>query len=211
MTMTAGSPRNAPPRLRSPLADASPWSKAKLQERSFIFPQFAHVHHCCSIQLPQREHVHPIGLDGLLPSCSLILAMDSTTLRRGFNALEVSLLWLLRLADPAEVGRDVVSENLDGRSVVQASQMRNWIGLTRVQMSQVQVSGVWRWSCAWVRSMGGLEGLDGSFAILGTAGARGACLMIFSTFAWSASSGCSNPGDRAVPRIPEGLLSLGGA
>ena len=70
--------------------------------------------------------------------------MDSTTLRRGFNALEVSLSWLLRLADPAEVGRDGVSENLDGRSVVQASQARNWIGLTRVQMSQVQVSGVWR-------------------------------------------------------------------
>jgi hypothetical protein len=59
--------------------------------------------------------------------------------------------------------------------------------------------------------MGGLEGLDGSFAFLGTADARGACLMIFSTFAWSASNGSSNLGDRAVPRIPEGLLSLGGA
>src|ERR1700730_5401060 len=100
-------PRNAP-RLRSPLVNVPPWSmvvfeKAKLQELSFIFPQFAHVHHCCSIQLPQREHVHPIGLCGLLPSCSLILAMDSTTLRRGFSAWGVSLSWLLRLADPAEV------------------------------------------------------------------------------------------------------------
>ena len=196
--------------FKVPLANASPWVKAKLQELSFIFPQIAHVHHCCSIQLPQREHVHPIGLGGLLPSCSLILAMDSTTLRRGFSALGVSLSWLLRLVDPTEMGRDGVSEKLDGRSVVQASQARNWIGLTRVQMSQVQVSGIWRWSCASVRSMGGLEGLDGSFASLGTAGARGACLMTSSTFAWSASSGCANPGDRAVPRIPEGLLSLGG-
>jgi hypothetical protein len=78
-----------------------------------------------------------------------------------------------------------LSENLDGRSVVQASHVRNWMGLTSVQMSQVQVSG--GWSSAWVRSIGGPERLgslfvaDG-FVSVGIAGALG-CFRIFSIFA----------------------------
>lgn len=107
-------------------------------ELSFIFPQFAQVHHCCSIQFLQREQVQPIGFVGLLASWSLSLAIESTTFSR-FIVLDVSCC-LFDLLDEGRDGKYGASPNLEGRSVLQASQMRNWSGLTSVQMSQVHVS-----------------------------------------------------------------------
>ena len=115
--------------------------------------------------------------------------------------------------DEGRDGYADVSENLEGRSVVQASQVRNWMGLTSVQMSQVQVSG--EWSGAGVRSMGGVWGLDsdfmaGGFVAVRIVGALGLSLKIFSMFAWSANNECLEPGGEVVVRLPTGLLSLGG-
>ena len=165
-----------------------------------------------------------MGLAGLLASCSLRRAIDSTTFRRGFSALGLSLLsrLLLRLRGVEPVAEGSRGEKLDeeeGRSVEQASQMRYWRGLTRVQMSQVQVSGGRSGRAEEVKSMmggGGLVSLlmagGGCFVAVGPAarGSFGFCFKAFSMLAWTANNGWSCSGGEDVARLPAGLLSVGG-